>query len=79
VNISPLCKLESIGLKTNEDLHDPLLVGIEHVVMHQALIEELVLHLMFFSIVANVNKRGMQPDFIVLSLPLLNDHDILDC
>jgi hypothetical protein len=79
VNFSPLCKLESIGLQTNQDLHDSLLVGIDHEVMLPVLIQELVLHLMLFSIVYDVYKSGMQPDLIVLSLPLLNDHDFLHC
>jgi hypothetical protein len=76
VNLSSLRELESVRLETEKDLHDPLLVCIDHIVI--LLILVLVVHLMLFIVLHDVGECGVQPDLVILCLPLLYKHDLLD-
>jgi hypothetical protein len=75
VDLASLCELESIRLKTEKDLHDPLLIRIDHVVMLTILM--LVVYLMLFIVYHNIDESSMQPNFIILCLPLLDQHHFL--
>ena len=76
MHLASLGEFEGIALQAQEHLHDPLLVSVDHEVVSG--LQELVLYVMILAITFDILKGGMQSDFVVLCLSLLNDHDLFD-
>lgn len=76
VDLSVLGELKSIALQAKEHLHHSLLVWVHHEVVLATKKLEIQLSLLF--IFLNVLKGCVQLDIIVLSLPLLYEHDVFN-
>ena len=79
MNLSSLSELECIALKSQEYLLDPLLICIDHIMMILFFTLNLIIHLMMLCVSSNVLEGGVEPDFVIHSLALLDQHHLLDC